>query len=83
MKFNTKNTIDCENASKMISLNHNNIPKPVEATPNKKVKFPYPCIEEPASVYKKNNNALLILFTPEPYNIIMINKIGNTLSKNI
>ena len=32
-------------------------------------------------VYKKNNKALLILLTPEPYTIIIINNIGNTLSK--
>ena len=58
MKFNTKNTIDCENAYKMISLNHNNIPKPVEATPNKKVKFPYPCIDNTAPIVKLNSEKL-------------------------
>jgi hypothetical protein len=37
---------------------------------------------EPDKVYKKNNKADLILFSPEPYIIIKINNRGNTLSKN-
>ena len=34
-------------------------------------------------VYKKNNNADLILFSPEPYRMIIINKTGKTASKLI
>jgi hypothetical protein len=36
----------------------------------------------PANVNKKNKYADLILFLPEPYKIIIINKIGKMLSKN-
>jgi hypothetical protein len=39
--------------------------------------------KDPAKVYKNNNKADLILASPEPYTIIIKNKTGNTLSKNI
>ena len=42
----------------MISLNHNNIPKPVDATPNKNVKLPYPCIDNTAPIVKLNSEKL-------------------------
>ena len=42
----------------MISLNHNNIPKPVEAKPTTNVKSPYPCIDNTAPNVKFNNEKL-------------------------
>ena len=42
----------------MISLNHNSIPNPVEVKPNKKVKLPYPCIDNTAPSVKLNNEKL-------------------------
>ena len=42
----------------MISLNHNNIPNPVEAKPTINVKLPYPCIDNTAPNVKLNKEKL-------------------------